>query len=338
MYFIGIENDSFFRSHFGSSHLAQGVFAQMCVAPFVAWRPRSRPQRSTPDIDRANFDGCGALLLAATASQRAGDPDCFVCSGTHDGHCDGLWWRCVAHSALPQRSRSASHRPSFGFGWPWSHRESEQEFPSVTTAERKSVRDVKEKPCYFCLDFDTEHKSTAEMDKEKTCEPPDENSITVGAKHFRFVKVLVQPSSSGKESSGFHDTSFRNIMKCAVDIRKVERECRVVTWHQPFPRDCGAHDEGIDRVSSIHDEIHGGCSTRVKVFPQHAHRVRFFPFSRGRSCRQRDCCSAFASRHWHCAAFLVSCIIVLKKGNDSFLRHVQFQSGFHVMAVNWDLP
>ena len=39
----------------------------------------------------------------------------------------------------------------------------------------------------------------------------------------------------------------------------------VVTWHKPFPRDCGAHDEGIDRVSSIHDEIHGGCSTRVKV-------------------------------------------------------------------------
>ena len=65
--------------------------------------------------------------------------------------------------------------------------------------------------------------------------------------------MLVQPSSSGKEASGFHDTCFHNIMKCAVDIRKVVRECRVVTWHKLFPMDCGAHDEGIDRVSAIHD-------------------------------------------------------------------------------------
>ena len=53
-----------------------GVFAQMCVAPFVAWRPRSgRPPRSaTP-----NLDGCGAAspgrdtnagrLSAATADR-----------------------------------------------------------------------------------------------------------------------------------------------------------------------------------------------------------------------------------------------------------------------------
>ena len=99
--------------------------------------------------------------------------------------------------------------------------------------------------------------------------------------------MLVQPSSSGKEDGGFHDTSFHNIMKCAVDIRKVVRECRVVTWHKLFAMYCGAHDEGIDRVSAIHDEIHGGCSTTVKVlgmdwrihlvFPQHAHR---FPWAK----------------------------------------------------------
>ena len=41
--------------------------------------------------------------------------------------------------------------------------------------------------------------------------------------------------------------------------------CRDVIWHDHVPRDCGAHDEGIDRVGSVHDEIHGGCSTRVNV-------------------------------------------------------------------------
>merc|ERR1712136_725528 len=35
----------------------------------------------------------------------------------------------------------------------------------TTTAEREIVRDVKEKPCYFALDYDTEHKSTANTDQ-----------------------------------------------------------------------------------------------------------------------------------------------------------------------------
>ena len=74
--------------------LAQGVFAQMCVAPFVAWRPWSEPLRATSEVARANHDGCVALPLAATASQRArhvhGDPDFLVSVRfrTHDGHCD----------------------------------------------------------------------------------------------------------------------------------------------------------------------------------------------------------------------------------------------------------
>ena len=39
---------------------APGVFARMCVAPFVAWRLRSEPSRVTSGIARANHDGCGA--------------------------------------------------------------------------------------------------------------------------------------------------------------------------------------------------------------------------------------------------------------------------------------
>ena len=68
----------------------------------------------------------------------------------------------------------------------------EQGYPLSAAAERELARDVEEKPCCICLDLDTEHKSTAEMDKEKTFEPPDENFITVGAKRFRCVDVDIR--------------------------------------------------------------------------------------------------------------------------------------------------
>ena len=68
-------------------------------------------------------------------------------------------------------------------------------------------------------------------------ELPDGNIIIDGVERFRCVKVFFQPSSFGEEASGFHDTSFPNIMKCDVDIRKVVRQCLVVTCHDHFPRD-----------------------------------------------------------------------------------------------------
>ena len=67
---------------------------------------------------------------------------------------------------------------------------------------------------------DTELKSNAEIDKEKTYKLPDGNIITVGAERFYCGEVLFQPSFTVKEASGFRDTSFRYIMKCDVDIRK----------------------------------------------------------------------------------------------------------------------
>ena len=48
----------------------------------------------------------------------------------------------------------------------------------------------------------------------------DGNIIIDGAESFRCRKVFFQPCSIGKEASGFYDTSFHNIMKCHVDIRK----------------------------------------------------------------------------------------------------------------------
>ena len=53
-------------------------------------------------------------------------------------------------------------------------------------------------------------------------------------------------------------------MKCDVDIRK-ELCGSVVLSVDHVPADLIAHDEGTDGVGSIHDEDHGGCSTRVKA-------------------------------------------------------------------------
>ena len=64
------------------------------------------------------------------------------------------------------------------------------------------------------MDHDTEIKSTAEINKDRTNELPDVNIITVGAERFRCVEVLFQPCSR------IHDTSFQYIMKCDVYIRK----------------------------------------------------------------------------------------------------------------------
>ena len=112
----------------------------------------------------------------------------------HDGPRDGIWWRCVAHSAQLRRSRSASRHPSFGFGCPWSYRVSD------------------EHPHW--AHYDTELKSTAESPTRSrpTCSQTETSSLS--PRTFLVARVFSQPSVIGKEASGVHDTSHR------VDICK----------------------------------------------------------------------------------------------------------------------
>ena len=96
----------------------------------------------------------------------------------------------------------------------------EREYSFTAAVERGFVRDVKEKLRHIGEDYDTELKSTAEMDKEKTYEFPDRNIISVSAERIHCVDILFQPSFIGKETSGFHHTSFRCNTKWDADIRK----------------------------------------------------------------------------------------------------------------------
>ena len=80
---------------------------------------------------------------------------------------------------------------------------------------------VLRKLCYIALDFDSEMKSVAESsDKAKTYELPDGNIVSLQSERFRCPEVLFQPSLVGKEAMGIHDTTFRSVMSCDVDIRR----------------------------------------------------------------------------------------------------------------------
>ena len=69
---------------------------------------------------------------------------------------------------------------------------------------------LKEKLVYIALDFDTEMTEAGKSsDKEKTCELPDGNIITVASERFHGL---------GKEASGIQDTIFQSIMNCDADV------------------------------------------------------------------------------------------------------------------------
>ena len=55
----------------------------------------------------------------------------------------------------------------------------ERGYSFIASAEKEIVPVVKEKPCYVCLDFGTEHKSLAQADKENVYVLPEGNIITV---------------------------------------------------------------------------------------------------------------------------------------------------------------
>jgi len=91
----------------------------------------------------------------------------------------------------------------------------------TTSAERETVRDMKEKMCYVAEDYEAELKKASEgSDLEMSYTLPDGNICKYSVQRFKCPELLFQPELAGKELKGVHKLTFDSIMTCDLDVRK----------------------------------------------------------------------------------------------------------------------
>merc|ERR1712113_1088268 len=97
----------------------------------------------------------------------------------------------------------------------------ERGYSFKTSAEKEIARDIKEKLCYVCMDYDEELlKSEQSSEMEQNYMLPDGQIITIGAERFRCPEVMFKPNMIGLESDGIDRLTFDSILRCDIDIRR----------------------------------------------------------------------------------------------------------------------
>lgn len=93
----------------------------------------------------------------------------------------------------------------------------------TSSAEKQIVRDMKETSCYVCQgDYEAELKAAhvRPTDYEKHYKLPDGNQVTLTAERFRVPEVMFQPMLVGKEIPGIHESVYKCVQACDVDVRR----------------------------------------------------------------------------------------------------------------------
>ena len=91
----------------------------------------------------------------------------------------------------------------------------------TTTAERESIRELKEKLGYVELDDFWNYTSEPRPEiKELSYELPDGSVVCVGDERFKCPEALFTPSLLGMESKGIHELIYDSINTCCFDVRK----------------------------------------------------------------------------------------------------------------------
>ncbi|CAI2372170.1 unnamed protein product [Moneuplotes crassus] len=90
-----------------------------------------------------------------------------------------------------------------------------------TTAEKETVRDIKEKLCYVADDYEAELKKAGEGGElEESYALPDGRPLKISTQRFQCPEFLFQPDLGGRECKSVHQLTYDSIMTCDLDVRK----------------------------------------------------------------------------------------------------------------------